>query len=74
MEDPIEVVVTLDDRALDHMPAVVDKLKAAGLEVVNVLDITGQVVGKWPKASDVKSLNKVEGVLEAVESQEMEAI
>lgn len=74
MQDPIEVVVTLDDRSLDHLPKVVDDLKSAGLDVVNVLDITGQVVGKWPKAADVKSLYKVEGVLEAVESQEMEAI
>lgn len=74
MQDPIEVVVTLDDRSLDHMPEVVDSLKTAGLDVVNVLDMIGQVVGMWPKAVDVKSLYKVEGVLEAVESQEMEAI
>ncbi len=74
MQDPIEVVVTLDDRSLDHMPEVVDSLKTAGLDVVNVLDMIGQVVGMWPKAVDVKSLYKVEGVLEAVESQEMKAI
>lgn len=74
MEDPIEVIVTLDDLSLDHMSKVVDRLKTAGLDVVNVLELTGQVVGKWPKASNVKSLYKVEGVLEAVESREMEAI
>ena len=74
MQDPIEVVVTLDDRSLDHMPEVVDSLKTAGLDVVKVLDMIGQVVGMWPKAVDVKSLYKVEGVLEAVESQEMKAI
>ena len=74
MQDPIEVVVTLDDRSLDRMPEVVDSLKTAGLDVVNVLDMIGQVVGMWPKAVDVKSLYKVEGVLEAVESQEMKAI
>lgn len=74
MQDPIEVVVTLDDRSLDHIPEVVDSLKNAGLDVVNVLDMIGQVVGMWPKAADLRSLCKVEGVLEAVESQEMKAI
>ncbi len=74
MHDPIEVVVTLDDLSLDHMPQVVNRLKTAGLEIQNVLDMTGQVVGKWPKASDLRNLYKIEGVLEAVESGEMEAI
>ena len=74
MEVPVEVIVTIDDDSLDYVPKVVDGLKRAGLDVVNVLELTGQVVGNWPKTVGLQRLNDVEGVLEAVESGEMKAI
>ena len=57
----IDVIVTADDGQLDHMDELADKLRGAGMTVSNVLEFTGQVVGRWPE-QDTGPLRKLKGV------------
>lgn len=70
MPKAIEVIVTLDEPCMSDIPKAVDRLQRAGLDIVEVLEITGQVVGKWSKG-EMKELRDVDGVLEAVASKEI---
>ena len=65
--EPRAVIVTLDDEGLDALSDTVEALRAAGLEVDEVLDVTGQVLGTWSEPS-VDGLLAVDGVATVEES------
>ena len=59
------VTVTVGEDHLEELPAVVERLRAAGMAVSHTLDAVGSVTGEAP-ASRLRELERVEGV-EAVE-------
>jgi hypothetical protein len=59
--DVVEVAITVDDASGDRMAAVVQELREAGLEVLNVMDAIGAVSGLIER-SRVPDLSLVEGV------------
>ncbi len=67
-ESRATVVVTLSDDASDQVERVTEQLQGAGLEVEQVLDFIGQIVGKLA-TDDVDRLRAIEGVADVETSR-----
>lgn len=65
--EPRQVIVTLDDGGLDALSDTVGALRAAGLEVAEVLEVLGQVLGTWSEPS-LDALLEIDGVASVEES------
>ena len=68
---PATVVVTLEEEGSADIGDVKQELEEAGLEVDQVLDFIGQIVGRWP-AGDVAPLRRIKGVAAVEESREIQ--
>jgi methylmalonyl-CoA mutase cobalamin-binding subunit len=68
-EGQASFVVSVDDEHLDDLPAVIERLRAAGLEVERQMATSGVVTGTAPP-SRAQALRAIEGVAEVEQSRE----
>lgn len=57
----VQLVVTVDDEHIGRLPEVVEKLKAAGMNVESLMDRIGVVAGSCD-SEKVGLLSRIEGV------------
>ena len=67
------VVVTIDDEHVSAIESVAEELRAAGLQVSNVLPVGGIISGEVPQEK-LDTLRKIGGVLDIEPDEEMRAI
>ena len=66
-EDPIDVLVTVEDRYRDTLTEVSRRLQSAGLTVEDLFELSGVIAGKAAR-EDLAKLKGIEGVA-AVEQE-----
>jgi hypothetical protein len=66
-EEPVDVVVAVDDRHVEQIHDVAARLKEQGLDVERTGNITGTVTGRVLR-SKIRALKEVEGVSAVEES------
>lgn len=67
------VIVTMDDEHLDNMEAIVSDLKAAGMEISDVLHSAGIITGEV-SPENLAKVRQVNGVLGVEQDGTMDAI
>ena len=70
MAESRTIIVTLSDAWLDDIEVKVAELKQTGFEPIEVLDMLGQVSGRWSHA-DFTALLAIDGVESAEDSQDV---
>ena len=70
-ESATTVIVTLEEDVFADIEGVKHRLEEAGLEVEQVLDFIGQIVGKV-STRDVEPLREIKGVAAVEESKEIQ--
>ena len=66
-QEPIDVLVTVEDRYRDTLPEVSRRLQSAGLAVEDLFEMSGVIAGKATR-HDLAKLEGIEGVA-AVEQE-----
>ena len=67
MAESRTIIVTLSDDCLDDLEKKVAELERQGFEPIELLEILGQVTGRWSQV-DVKALLAIDGVESAEDS------
>jgi hypothetical protein len=67
------VIVTIDDRHLDNMEAIVSDLKAAGMEIADALHSAGIVTGEV-SPENLAKVRQVNGIIGVEQDGTMDAI
>lgn len=65
MAKDVDVIVTVDDDALGDIDELAAALRPAGLEVREILEATGQILGRTTFRS-LDRLRRIKGVLDVV--------
>jgi hypothetical protein len=68
-EGKVGFTVSVDDEHLDDLPAVVERLRAAGMEVERQMEAIGVVTG-WAEPSRLDAMRAIEGVADVEQSRE----
>jgi hypothetical protein len=67
----VEVKVSVDDAHLDRLPEVVERLRAAGMQVDQALGAIGVVTGSV-EADQLRHLSQVDGALSIESSRDFQ--
>jgi hypothetical protein len=70
-ETATTVIVTLSDEACAELDTKKKELEEAGLEIEQVLDFIGQIVGTW-RPDDLEPLRQIKGVADVEESRKVQ--
>jgi hypothetical protein len=68
-EGKASFLVSVDDEHVDDLPGVVERLRAAGMEVERQIGAIGVVTG-WAEPSRLEALRAIEGVADVEQSRE----
>lgn len=67
------VIITIDDAHLVKMESIVSALQAAGMQVTNLLQMSGVIMGEV-SPGDLPTLRQIDGVIGVEQDGTMDAI